>query len=161
MGSLPLHPAIVHLPLGIAAIVPLLAIGIGFAIWKGILPRKAWTTIVVVQGLLFAAALFALRTGEAEEERVEHRISERAIEAHEELAEQFVWAAGLTLAVSTAGLVIPTTAAPSAFMAATALATVVTAGLGFRVGHAGGELVYGPRGLTATAADTPRQHHER
>ena len=161
MGSLPLHPAIVHLPLGIAALVPLFAIGIGLAIWKAILPRKTWTIVVVLQALLFSTALVALRTGEGEEERVEHRISARAIKAHEELAEQFVWAAGLTLAVSAAGLVLPVATAPTAFIAATVLATVATAGMGFRVGHAGGELVYGPRGLTVTSAEAPRQHHQR
>ncbi len=147
MYSLPLHPAVVHLPLGLAAVTPLLAAGLAFAIWKGFLPRRAWVVVVVCQALLVSGAVVALRTGEAEEERVEKRITERAIEQHEELAEQFVWGAGVTLAISAAGLVLGTGQVPVALMAAATFATVVTGGLGLRVGHAGGNLVHGPNGL--------------
>jgi hypothetical protein len=37
-------------------------------------------------------------------------------------------------------------------MVATTLAAFVTAGLGFDVGHSGGEIVYGPGSLTGAAA---------
>lgn len=149
MNSLPLHPAVVHLPLGLAGVMPLLAAGLAIAIWKGFLPRKAWLVVVACQALLLSGAVVALRTGGAEEERVEKRIAERAIEQHEELAEQFVWGAGVTLAISAAGLVLGTGQVPMALMAAATLATVVTGGLGLRVGHAGGQLVHGPNGLTS------------
>lgn len=151
MNNLPLHPAVVHLPIALAVLVPLLAAGTGLAVWRGALPRRAWTIVVVAQALLVATGLLAMRTGESEEERVEHRVSERAIEAHEEAAEVFLWGAGVTLAVTAAALVVP---AP-AVLAAAILATVVTAGLGFRVGHAGAELVYGPGGLTAEVPARP------
>ena len=35
MTSLPLHPATVHLPLGLAFVIPLLAIGFLWALWTG------------------------------------------------------------------------------------------------------------------------------
>jgi len=149
MNTLPLHPAVVHLPLGLAAVMPLLAAGLAVAIWRGFLPRKVWSVVVVFQAVLFAGAVVALRTGEAEEERVEKRIAERTIERHEEMAEQFVWGAGVTLALSAAGMVLGTGHAPAALMAAATLATIITGGLGLRVGHAGGQLVHGPDGLTS------------
>src|SRR5574337_1319211 len=122
MTSLLFHPAVVHLPLGLAALMPLLAAGLAIAIWKGFLPKKVWLVVVMCQALLLAGAVVALRTGEAEEERVEKRIAKRAIEEHEELAEQFVWGAGVTLAISAAGLVLGTGQVPVALMAAATLA---------------------------------------
>ncbi|MFN8627545.1 MAG: hypothetical protein U0587_16405 [Candidatus Binatia bacterium] len=147
MNGLPLHPAIVHLPLGLAAVMPLVAGGVAVAVWKDLLPRRVWLVVVLLQALLYAGGVVALRTGEAEEDRAEKLISKQSIEEHEELAEQFVWGAGVTLALSVAGLVLRRGRRPVAFMAATAVATIVTGGLGLRVGHAGGQLVHGPRGL--------------
>jgi len=35
MDALPLHPAVVHLPLGLAVLMPLLAAGFAWAAWTG------------------------------------------------------------------------------------------------------------------------------
>jgi uncharacterized membrane protein len=151
MNGLPLHPAVVHLPLGLALVVPLLALGITIAVRRGVLPARSWLIVLALQAAVFAGGLVALRTGEQEEERVEDRVAERTIERHETLAERFVWSAGGTLAFGVAVLVIRSHPATATLMAATTLASVVTAGAGLQVGHTGGTIVHGPSGLAATA----------
>ena len=151
MNDLPLHPAIVHLPLGLAIVAPLLALGIAIAIRRGALPARSWLIVVALQATLFAGGLAALRTGEQEEERVEDRVAESVIDRHEALAERFVWSAGGTLALAAAVVVVRAHPATAALMAATTLATVVTAGSGLQVGHSGGTIVHGPAGTAATA----------
>ena len=151
MNGLPLHPAIVHLPLGLAVVAPLLALGIAIAIRRGALPARSWLIVVGLQAALFAGGLAALRTGEQDEERVEDRVAESVIDRHEALAERFVWSAGGTLALGTAVLVLRSHPATAGLMAATTLATLVTAGAGLQVGHTGGAIVHGPSGVAATA----------
>lgn len=143
MTSIPLHPALVHLPLGLAFILPALALGFAWAVWKGRVRPFAWLAIVVLQGVLLGGGLLAMKTGEREEERVESIVPETAIEQHQSYAEQFLWATGLTLA--TAGMVLVLRRRPEAvraLTAATVLGTFVVAGTALRVGHAGGQLVY-------------------
>jgi len=160
MNGLPLHPAIVHVPLGLAVVIPLLALGLAIAIRKGALPRRSWIVVVALQAVLFAGGLYALRTGEQEEERVEDRVAESAIERHEALAERFVWSAGATLALGAAVLVLRSHPATAGLMAATTLATVVTAGAGLQVGHAGGAIVHGSTSAGATSDGSPPAREE-
>jgi uncharacterized membrane protein len=98
MTSLPLHPAIVHLPLGLAFVMPALAAGFAWALWtRRVRSRGAWVAVVALQAVLLGGGLVAMNTGEREEERVERIVPDAAIERHEADAEQFVWAVGLTL----------------------------------------------------------------
>jgi hypothetical protein len=147
--DLPLHPLIVHVPLGIAAVMPLVAAGIGLAIRRGRLPRIAWTVVVGLQAVVLSASLLAERTGEQDEDRVEKRVGKEAVHRHEEAAERFTWGAGTTLALGVAALAARSHPTTSALMAATTLATIVTTALGVQAGHAGGEIVHGAGGLTA------------
>lgn len=141
MGSVPLHPAIVHLPLGIATIIPLLALVAAFALWRGKAARKTWSVIVALQAVLLLGGFVAAKSGEREEERAEAVVAESAIHRHEEAAEAFMLGAGIALAVAGAVLVLPARlAAYGAF--ATAALMIGVLGLGIRAGHAGGELVY-------------------
>lgn len=142
MNSLPLHPAIVHLPLALAILMPLVAAVLTWAIWTSRVRPNAWIGIVALQALLLGSGLLAINTGGAEEERVEGVVREGVLEQHEEFAEQFVWASGATLALAVLVLVFRGAAVSRSIAAAVVVATVVVAGLGFRVGRAGGELVY-------------------
>ena len=98
MTSLPLHPALVHLPLGLAFMLPALAAGFAWAIWKEHVKPRAWATVVVLLAVLLGAGLVALNTGHKEEDRVERIVPEAAIARHEAYAEQFLWVVGVTLA---------------------------------------------------------------
>ena len=69
-------------------------------------------------------------------------VQEGALHQHEEAAEQFAWASAATLGLAALVMVLPRSTTVRAATVAVVLATVVVAGLGLRVGHAGGELVY-------------------
>ena len=142
MTSIPLHPALVHVPLGLALVLPARAIGFTWALWKRALRPSFWLAIVLLQAVLLGAGLAALKTGQHEEERVESVVPKTALETHEELAEQFLWVTGITLAMAAIVLVVRHPRTMQAFTAATVLGSLLAAGAALRVGHAGGQLVY-------------------
>lgn len=142
MGSLPLHPALVHLPLGLAFVMPFLSLVLAWALWTGRAPRRTWAIVVALQAVLLAGGLVALRTGEAQEDRVEQIVGEAALARHESAAQQFVWASALALALAVVALLLGEGAAMRSSLALTAMASLVVAGLAIRAGHAGGQLVY-------------------
>ncbi len=142
MTSLPLHPALVHIPLGLAFVIPVLAAGFGWAIWTGRLRLRAWLVVVALQAVLLGGGLLAISTGQREEERVEKVVPETALSRHESAAEQFVWLTGLTLVPAGLVFLLRRRAATGMLTAASVAGTLLVAGAAIRVGHAGGELVY-------------------
>jgi uncharacterized membrane protein len=161
MNSLPLHPAIVHLPLGLAILMPLLAAGFAWALWSGRVRSRAWIAVVALQALLVGSGLAAMNTGEADEDRVEAVVQKSAIHQHEEYAEQFVWAAAATLLMTGLVLVFRQPKAARALATLAVVGTVAVAGMALRVGRAGGQLVYAHgaasayTGAAKTSAATP------
>ncbi len=154
-----LHLMIVHLPLGLAILLPLLLLLLAILDGKGKLTPSAWLAVVLVQVLLTAGSLAALRTGGDEEERVERNVPEAALHAHEEAAEVFLWStvAGLVLSLT---LLLPLGATLRRVLPFLLLGvSVVSLALALRTGKAGGELVYRHQaaaaraGLTLPAAD--------
>lgn len=152
MTSLPLHPALVHLPLALAFVIPVLAIGLAWALWKERIRPVAWVAIVALQAVLLAAGLVAMNTGEREEDRVERIVPHAAIKQHEEFAEQFVWATGVTLVLAGFVLAPVKRAMVRAFTVAAVVGSVIVAAAAVRVGHAGGTLVYAHNAGGAYAA---------
>jgi uncharacterized membrane protein len=140
--SVPLHPALVHIPLGLAFVIPILAIGLSWAFWKGRLRPRLWLILVLSLGALLAAGLLALKTGQQEGERIENVVPETAIETHEEYAEQFLWVTGITLVLAAGVLAVRRPAAVRALTFATVFGSLAITAMAIRVGHAGGELVY-------------------
>lgn len=141
--ELPLHPKLVHLPIALAVLLPLLTTVLWISLLRGWLPLRAWLLTVGAQVLLVGTSVLAMRSGEDDEERVERLVPEAALEAHEEAAERFTWGAGAVLLLSLAPLLLyrrPRAAAWGAL--ATTAGTLVVLGLGYQVGQAGGELVY-------------------
>ncbi len=136
----PLHPAVVHLPIALAVLVPLVAmLGIPL-IQKGFLPARAWALVVLFQALLVGSGWAALETGEEQEDRVEQVVAERYIETHEEDAERFLLLAGLGLVALSAGL-LPERIGKAGRVVGT-IATLVVLAAAVAVGDSGGELVY-------------------
>jgi uncharacterized membrane protein len=142
MEGLPLHPKVVHLPIALSVILPLLTAGVLLAWWRGWFARRVWIVVVALQALLVGSGFFAMNAGEAEEETVEAVVPESAIHAHEEAAETFVWAAVGVLVIAFAGAAIPKERAALVTAAATFLGTLIVLYLGFQTGDAGGRLVY-------------------
>jgi uncharacterized membrane protein len=164
MTSLPLHPAIVHLPLGLAFVLPALAAGFAWALLSGRVQARAWVVIVALQAVLLGAGLAAMNTGERDEDRVERVVPEAAIERHEEYAEQFVWATGATLILAGLVLVFRKPRLIQGLSVAAVAGTIVVAAAAVRVGHAGGQLVYTHNAAAAYSSGTqedPRRHSAR
>ncbi|MCU0865688.1 MAG: hypothetical protein MUC36_18030 [Planctomycetes bacterium] len=141
--ELPLHPKLVHLPIALAVLMPVLTGVLWIALLRGWLPLRAWLLAVGAQVLLLGSSVLAMRSGENDEERVERLVPEAALEAHEEAAERFTWAAGFVLLLSLSPFLLqrrPKAANVAAL--ATALGTCGVFWLGYEVGQAGGELVY-------------------
>lgn len=137
----PLHPALVHLPVALALIAPLVALGVLLAIRFAKLPAQAWVGVALLQALFAGSAWLAVRTGEAQEERVEAYVAESALEAHEESGERLAVAATAACVLALLGL-IPR-AGGQAARVLTAVGGLVILGLAYDTGHSGGKLVYG------------------
>lgn len=142
MTDLPLHPKIVHIPMALAVLMPLISGGLLLAWWRQWLPSRAWFLAVGLQAVLVLSSFMSMRSGEAEEDPVEKVVPKAAIHEHEEAAEAFTWTAfGLFALMLAAGATA--SRRPGLPLAAAAVAgTLGVAGLGYRTGQAGGELVY-------------------
>lgn len=142
MELLPLHPKIVHLPIALAVLMPLMSAGLLAAWWAELVPRRTWIIAVLLQGLLLASGVAGLRTGETEEDRVERVVAERLIESHEAAAERFVWGAGAVFLLAIAAAAIRNEGHARRLAIATTLGTLLVLFLGYRTGETGGRLVY-------------------
>lgn len=142
MDTILFHPKLVHLPIALAMIMPLLTLSLTLAWWRRWLPARAWVLAVGLQALLVGSGFAALRSGEAEEDRVEALVPEAALEAHEESAEAFVGASAVAFVLMLG--VLPLTRRRLGLVAASAamVASLAVLGLGYQTGQAGGELVY-------------------
>jgi len=149
----PLHPAVVHLPIALALLVPMVALFALLAMRLGIVPVRGWTFVVLLQVLLVGSAWLAIETGEDQEERVEKVVAERHIEEHEEAAEWLLRAAAVALVVIGAGLApgrIGGVARPLGFALSLGVAAAAA-----NTGHSGGLLVYQHGAASAYTQDAP------
>ncbi len=142
MDALLFHPKLVHVPIALAVLMPLVAGGLLVAWWRRWLPWRGWMVAVGLQTLLVGSGILALRTGDAQGERVEKVVPEAAIERHEDAAEAFVWASGGVLGLMLVASGLGSRRAGLPLAAAATLGTLVVTGLGYRTGEAGGRLVY-------------------
>lgn len=147
----PLHPAVVHLPVAIAVLVPIVAVTALVFIRRGARARTAWGVTVALLGALLLSGWVSLKTGEQQEERVEDVVAERSIHTHEEAAELFLVTTAAVLAISLAGLAGGKIGQAGRWVAT--LGTVGILGAGWNVGHTGGMLVYRDGAASAYAAD--------
>jgi len=137
-----LHPKIVHLPIALAVLLPLLSGGVLLGWWRGFFQARVWWLVVALQVILVGSGFAALQTGEIDEDSVERVVAEALIEAHEEAAQVFVVASIGVLALGAAAGFVRKEGTARGLAAASVVGTLVVLGLGFRVGQAGGDLVY-------------------
>jgi uncharacterized membrane protein len=152
---MPLHPALVHLPLGLAFALPVVGTLVCLLLFRGKPERRLWLPLVALQAMVVVGGWMALVTGQQEEERVENRVPHPALEAHEARGREFLAGAGLLLAFAVTGLATRPGNASRALAVGVTLMSLGVVGLAVRVGHAGGTLVYvhGAAGGAQTAGE--------
>jgi len=148
----PLHPAVVHLPIALAAILPLFVLLGILARRLGFPPGRTWAVVVALQALLYLTASYAARTGEAQQDRVEPVVGEAALERHEQAAERAVLFAGIAAGVALLGF-LPGRLGGAARLAALVAALTVLAAVAL-AGSSGGDLVW-RHGAAAAYAKPP------
>lgn len=152
----PLHPAVVHFPVVLSVLIPLVAIGALWAIKTGARPSRAWGVTTAVAAVLALSAWAAVQTGEQQEERVEDTVGESRIEQHAEAGETLLITSAGLLAVIALGLMPGTTGRVARY--AGAAGTLVVVAVAYQVGSSGGELVYKYNaGAAYATADTTGQ----
>ena len=139
MFDLPLHPIVVHFPIVLGALLPLLAIIVWWAIKKWQWTPNVWALVSAVALVYTLSATGAVLLGEEDEEKVEKVIYEEVIEEHEEAGELIPWVAGTLFLVSLGGFTVRYS--KQAKVAMIVLSLVAVAPL-IHAGHTGGELVY-------------------
>lgn len=143
MGDAPLHPVVVHIPIALAILMPLVSVGLLVAWWKNWLPARVWFVAVALQGVLVLGTFAAAQTGEHEEHGVEEVLAnDEVLEEHEEMGEMMVWATAATFGLMLAPLLLPGDRRRRLAAVVATAATVGVTVLGLYVGKAGGELVY-------------------
>lgn len=136
----PLHPAVVHFPVVLAVLIPLVALGALWAIRSGARPLRAWGVTTAVAAVLALSAWVSVETGEDQEEKVEDVVGESRLDAHAELGQTLLFTSAGVLVVIALGL-MPGKAGRAARVAG-AVGTLAVAAVAVRVGHSGGQLVY-------------------
>lgn len=142
MEALLFHPKLVHIPIALAVLMPLVAGALALSWWQGGLPRRVWWIAVALQAVLVVSGIAAILSGEADEERVERVVLERLIEAHEASAQAFVVAGAAVFAVMAVAALLRSNRAALWTAAGSTLGTLLVCLFGYRTGQAGGELVY-------------------
>jgi hypothetical protein len=143
MPFIPLHPKIVHLPMALSVLLPLLSAGLLLSWIRGWLPRRTWFVAAALQAVLVLGAAAALRTGGQDEDRVEAVAGEAAIESHEQAAQQFTAVAAVVLVLAAGAALWPKEGVARGLALATVLGSLAVLAMGVRVGERGGRLVYG------------------
>ena len=138
---MPLHPIVVHIPLVLAGLTPVVAGWLAWQTWRGRGSRRAWLVAFTLQAVIVGSALVAIDTGGDEADVVRKVVPRGAIGAHAHDAKQFAIGAGAVGVMLLAAVAFTEKKAAVAGGVAAAAAVVVVL-LGVRAGHEGGKLVY-------------------
>jgi uncharacterized membrane protein len=155
MNGVPLHPALVHVPLGLAVGAPVVAIAVLVAVWRGWLPARAWLVVTIVQLMIAGGTFVAVSTGQDEEEKVEKIVPEEAIEEHEESGKWFQWTALIAAVFSVMVVVAEKHPIGRPAMILATVLTLLVAAVAVRTGQLGGKLVYEHGAAEAHTGDRP------
>jgi len=147
----PLHPAVVHFPIVLMFLLPIIT---GAALWRlhDGARRRSWGLVVLTAAAVTGSGWFATRTGNTQEEFVEDVVAEQPIHDHEEAGDTFVLVSWIVLGIAVVGA-FPGLAgrAGRALTLAGALALVY---FGWRTGDLGGKLAYQHGAAAAYVTDS-------
>ena len=142
MFDLPLHPAFVHLPLGLCMVLPMLSFLFLVLLKDEKFWPKVWAPILLLQLGLTGAVYLAAEMGDDQAKKVEKVVSEKFIEEHEESADQLLIATIVSLVISAGSFYLQSRKPKSSSRWVSLVAQVAVLGMAMRVGHSGGSLVY-------------------
>lgn len=156
----PLHPVVVHFPVVLSILLPVVAAGSLWAIHHGARPLRAWGVAIAVAAALTLSAWVAVETGEDQEERVEKVVAESRLDAHADAGESLYFISIGVLAVLALGLMPGDKGRIARYVGTVGTLTVAAAA--FKVGTTGGDLVYKYNAASAYAmTDSARAAAER
>lgn len=150
--NVPFHPAIVHFPIALTFVLPLLIVVFALFIRANKMGPKAWFIVIGLQLVVVATGYVSLESGENEEEVVERVVAKKLISEHESAAEVFVGSAVLSLVLSIAAYFVRKEIGFPLKLAVAAL-TLLSSYLAYNTGHLGGELVYEHGAASAYAGE--------
>jgi drug/metabolite transporter (DMT)-like permease len=153
MEALPLHPQLVHLPLALAFLMPLVSLGLLLAWLRGYFPRRTWLIAVLLQVILVGSTFVATRTGEADEARGQERVGRDLVHEHEEAGEAMFFATIGVLVVIGAAQLLRNEKVARIVAGVAVLGAIAVAGAAWKTGQAGGRIVHGPPQSGAATAD--------
>jgi uncharacterized membrane protein len=136
----PLHPALVHFPIVLALLLPLVMAAAFVAVKRGVSPQAAWVAPIALAFLLLASTWFAVEAGEREEDVVEDVVAHETLEDHEEAGKRFL-VLSLVSVLVIAGGAAPKRTGQIGRGAGAVMSLVLVVAV-FGVGRSGGELVY-------------------
>ncbi len=139
--QVPVHPMIVHFPLALTFILPILILVFAFLIKTNKMSPQGWLIIIGLQLMVVATGYISLETGENEEDLVAKVLDKKLIGEHEEAAETFVGSTVIVLVLSI-GVFFIRNEFQFPVKIAIALVGLVSCYLAFLAGSLGGELVY-------------------
>jgi uncharacterized membrane protein len=137
----PVHPLIVHFPMALTFILPVLILVFAFMIKANKMTPKAWLIIVGLQLAVVISGYVSLETGETEEHNVEKVLSKSLIHEHEEAAEVFVGSTVLALVLSIGAFFIRKELGFPVKLVVAGIG-LISCYLAYETGKLGGELVY-------------------
>ena len=149
---LPMHPKLVHVPMALCVLMPLVAIAIWIGVHRGWFTPRTWLLAAFLQGATLVGGIAALQSGKDDGAKVEGYASEEALGAHADRAYWFLYVAGANLAVCGVTVLLGRDRTRQQLAGAIVIVGLVGgAYAGYRVGDAGGRLVY-----VANASDAHR-----
>ncbi len=147
---MPLHPTIVHLPIVLTFLLPILILIFAWSIRAGKMSKELWLVLIGFQILVTGTGYLSLETGETDEEKVSAVVGKKIIHEHEESAEVFVGTTVVALAASIAVWFLqPGLQNKARFIVA--LISLLPVFFAWRTGILGGEIVYKHGGGSAHA----------
>jgi uncharacterized membrane protein len=138
---IPVHPLVVHFPIALTFILPVLILAFAFMIRTQKMSSHAWLIIIGLQLTTVVTGYIAIETGETDEKIAERVVSKKLIHEHEEAAKVFVGVAVLALVSSIAVFFIRKDFQFKMYIAIMML-NLIAVILVWRAAHSGGELVY-------------------
>lgn len=137
----PLHPSIVHIPIVLSFVMPVLVLAFAWMIKTNKMSPKGWLILVGLQLAVVVSGYVSLETGETEEHAVEKVVNKDYIHEHEEAGEIFVGSAVLSLVLSI-GVFFIRKELQFPIKLGIAVIGIISGFLAWRAGQLGGELVY-------------------